>query len=62
MQKKKKNENPKYIYAFILHVFPKIKRSSISLDLASIGSFNKFLGYPFEFPNLDLKSFLIQIN
>ena len=44
-------KNLKYTHAFHLHMFPKIKKSFMCLDLASIRFFNEFLGYPFEFPN-----------
>ena len=48
-------ENPKCTHAFILHMFSMIKGSSICLDLASIGSFDEFLEYPFEFWKLKLE-------
>ena len=47
----KRYENPKCIHAFILHMFPKIEKSSIYLDLAFNWFFDDLLGYPFEFPN-----------
>ena len=44
-------ENPKCTNAFILHMFHKIVKFYIYLDLAFNWSFDDFLRYPFEFPN-----------
>ena len=43
--------NPKWTHVFNLQTVPKIKISSLCLDLESIGSFDEFLKYPFEFSN-----------